>query len=216
MKNLFIVFLTTLAISSYSQIVNLTPKIGFAYANFYWDRPEKPKFRPGLSAGLSTEYKISMNKYLESGLEWIQKGGVFSDEPNGFSDIKSTSNYTFNYVNIPVFLKIYLDKRNKSFFKVGLFSGYLVQATLRENISYPTGISTTKKEKEDLKQINRFDIGMGTGVGYRIKITTKNSLLMELRFDLSFSTQSKPWYSVYELRNINYLIYLGYEFSKFR
>jgi hypothetical protein len=145
MKKTIILAITVvvLATSAFAQKkVEFGVKAGMNFAQEYIEEGSTD-MRVGLHAGIFTEFFISNRFGLQTELQYSMQGGKDNDGTE-----------KFDYINLPIMLKIYVLKRDLSI-DAGVQPGYLISAER-------TGFGDVSELFD-----NKFDVAIGFGVSYK-------------------------------------------------
>jgi len=192
---ILVLSLFTLVQSSSNAQISLRPYVGLNYSGFYFPKPdfyneyssemktqwqdEKDKFnyRPLINAGFHVDIPVSDYFSMETGLRFIQKGGVFKDlEDDGFGYmLKFENRMRYDVIEVPILLNYNMEIGDAILtISGGPTVGGIVN--LRQKIAITESFdgetySETFDTKEDaemkndlLSEINRFDLGANLGV----------------------------------------------------
>lgn len=172
---------------------------------------EKPIGESGLSLGLYTNYRLSKRFSLQVGIGLAEKGAKHTLVIEGFPYGPVDVTYNTEHIEIPVWLKFYVIKKEKIRLYTGA-GGYLAFLTkgryLFENEFIPSFT-------EDMKDLKKSDMGMLFNWGLEVKVA-HFLVHLEYRFtlgltDISFPTG--PGAPGVNLRNLAYVALLGVSFN---
>jgi opacity protein-like surface antigen len=169
--------------------------------------------RIGYSAGLGTEYAISPQIAIKSGISYERKGSnpdltMTNNSGEGMGTLKVKNNY--DYLVVPVLVSFSTKGKVKDYFNAGPYVGYLIsQKTIMgsfDNIPATT-IDGTDKTK-------RIDFGLSLGCGLSIPVGDK--LLFDLGLKGNFglintSKKVEPYSGDIKTNSIALLIGLKYK-----
>ena len=184
---LHILFFCFLSIYAQAQLVSITPKGGINFSDFYTKTYANSSFKMGMSFGLSADYKLNKMMYFKSELGFEQKGFKFFNnvDVNGTSQIGSY--YTYNYLNLPVLLKLKIGNKKNIFINSGIYAGYMISGKERFK-STVDGIYPEQKVAMNMQNRNRFDFGLALGGGFGIPFFYKKTVALELRYDFALTS----------------------------
>lgn len=123
---------------------------------------------------------------LEIDVLWAQKGYDidFYDDVNLDNVYNS---WVFNYVDIPVLLKLYPTRTSPLYFGLGLYLGVYMSGTV--SIEYETLTSLNSEPNiEDVRELNTLDFGGLVNLGLDLPIGRKAELALEVRLGMGFNT----------------------------
>jgi hypothetical protein len=139
--------------------------------------------------GASAVYELSSKFAIKPELLIEQKGFmskiVFTDL-NGRPTGTATSPVTWNYLVLPVQFRYGFFKNNFVFISAGSYAGYMLWAADR---FINDGSLDSNREKLDIHQFHRFEMGINAGGGIDIPLHGENKLEVEFRYDRSFRDQ---------------------------
>jgi hypothetical protein len=139
---ILVIAVIVVATGAFAQKVEFGIKAGMNSAQEYIEEGSTD-MRIGLHAGVFAEFFISNRLGLQTELQYSMQGG---------KDNQGTEK--FDYVNLPIILKIYVLKRDLSI-DAGVQPGYLISAT-----------RTGRGDVYDFFD-NKYDIALGFGVSYK-------------------------------------------------
>jgi hypothetical protein len=129
-----------------------------------------PKSKFGADLALIAEFGLGEVIAISPEFHWLQKGAKIEDIGGTFEE----SSRTFNYLEIPVLLKLKFDQEGGFFFFAGPSIGYLFDATDKD------GDGNT--EDIDLADFKRAELGAHLGGGIGI-----GPLKIDVRYIIGFS-----------------------------
>lgn len=164
MKKLLVV--VALALFSFANaqvkergVIEITPKIGSSSFAEYTDN-ESTDFNSGVSFGVTTDYYFNDRWSLRSGLLFDKMGGEYELDNVRFED-------KINYVSIPVNANWHFGSTRKWNLNFGLSPSFLTSAST-------AGI--------DIKNgLESFQLGISYGIGYKIEVTPKFGILIDMQ-----------------------------------
>jgi hypothetical protein len=177
-----------------AQFVSLMPKGGVTFSDFYTATYAKSSFKTGMTFGISADYKLNIEKlFLKGELGFEQKGAKYLDlyamDAGGSSSGGSTY-YTYNYINLPILLKLKIGSKNNFFLNTGIYTGYLISGVERYQGTFE-GQYIDQKNAMDMQNHKRLDFGLAFGGGVGIPILTKDKVMLEARYDFALTTSNK-------------------------
>ena len=129
--------------------------------------------------GITFEYNFSKNLSVRSSLSYERKGVQYQNEsPN----ISGTIYSYFDYINLPILLRVYLDKGNHLFVNGGPYFGYLINQV---------DIFKGEHSSYEMWSYQHIDLGMTIGIGGCFKIFGNMRMSIELRDLLGLYNISK-------------------------
>jgi hypothetical protein len=183
-KRLLFILLTAASVSAQQKKMDFGINAGITYATFRGNYfVDDTQGSPNFLVGITGEYKIDILFSVIANINYSRKSiksydATYPGWENGtinFDDSPVTvkNSTIFQYITIPVMLKMMLWGDNKLYMNGGGYYSHLVDVS-----NYTDG------EKSDLDFNSGFvksDMGLVLGVGYRITIDNANSLNIELR-----------------------------------
>jgi len=188
--------------SLYSQ-VTFIPKAGVTLSNVAFSDDIKDSWgadfgsKIGFTVGIAAEIPLGSETWaIQPELLWIQKGYSYKYEEGGY---KEDYNYTFNYLELPVLVKI----RSGNFYAVaGPSIGYGIigkyNGTYSENgdeiddsdLVYFGGDASDYDEDEEWVD-NALDVGIQLGAGVEVSV-----IVIELRYGFGLTNlyDERPGY----------------------
>lgn len=158
------IILTTVAILSFGfanaqsrekGTIELTPQIGYANSNFYGDSDIFADPLTSVTYGVGADYFFNDRWSLRSGLIMQTMGAVDDFD----QELK------LQFLTIPVNANWHFGSTRKWNLNFGPSIGFLTSAKL---------------ESEDVKdKINSTEIGLNVGIGYKIQVSSKFSILID-------------------------------------
>ena len=145
----------------------------------------------GFQIGGIFEIGINEKISIQPELVFIQKGIKIEDSDNfGGQQIDSKTNFFFNYLDLPVLLKIKFGNAESTnfFFTVGPAFGFALSGKVKSEVTF--GGETEKGEEDfefgDDDGVNRFDVSASVGAGVNIPVGPGN-LFIEARYLLGLT-----------------------------
>lgn len=173
---------------------------GISLANLYAGEYEEFSSKLGFAVGGYLDIQLNKIIGIQPQILFSQKGG----REDYYGNLESV--YSFNYLELPILVKISFPNVISPFIVVGPSIGMNL-------FGHETIKAKEEQEGSDYKQkfnfsFNIFDIGIVGGVGVKLPITNQNKISLQARygFDL-FKIKSFG-----DLKNKNFLFLLGYEF----
>ena len=165
--------------------IEITPKIGNSRF-FESNEDDASGYNSGVEFGATIDYYFNNRWSLRSGLIFQKMGGrskvKLSDinpsiidffDPSFNPNSSITVEDKFNYVSIPVNANWHFGSTRKWNLNFGLSPSFLTSANIVIN-----GI----KSKIPKSDIESFQLGFSYGIGYKIEITKKFGLLIDVQF----------------------------------
>lgn len=194
------------------QLVSLTPKGGISFSNNYIATLAKSSFKAGMAFGISVDYNLNKKKLLlKSELGFEQKGAKYLYTIGNEGSSSDGEYYTYNYVNLPILLKLKIGNKNNFFVNTGIYTGYLISGVHRVQFTID-GEYQKQKVPMVMQNHQRIDFGLVLGGGVGIPISTKDKILLEARYDFAL-TSSNGSDSMLFPKQHTFEFTLGYEFG---
>lgn len=207
MKKSFIsLFFILVSAFSFGQFITITPKVGLTYSTL---RRFKQDYKPGFLIGISSEYFLSPNLALKPELLLEQKGNLERGVTNTISGkLSAYKRYiTWDYLSIPILLKLTPFQNKHVFLDGGGYAGYLVKMT--EGMKYKTeGDANDFTSKKDISNFRRWDVGYSFGGGIYIPVRENNKIQIDLRFNRSVELEQNAFPTTF-----TFSFSLGYSFG---
>lgn len=208
MKRLFVFITTFISLSVLGQDKNPTQKIliGFNFSPDYGSRTlknndgssssnlviksrndiEVAKF--GFTTGLNVCFNLSQLVELETGIQFSNKGFKTKNQdlvyfpPNPSLPTKAKTNYTYEYIGIPLKAKFSFGKDKIQFLSsIGFMTNFLLNVKQTNIYEYSNG-KTEKKKQTSASGFKKVDISPMVSVGIVYKLNNKIHLLAEPTF----------------------------------
>ena len=155
------------------------------------DDIEKAKF--GYTTGLNVTFHFSDLLGFETGVQYSNKGYKTKEQdltyfpPNNSLPNKATTNYSYQYIGIPLKAKFTFGKSRTRFISsAGFMTNFLLNVKQSTNYKYPDG-KTEKKNQSSTSGFNKIDISPMVSIGVDYKLTGKIHLSAEPTFRLGLS-----------------------------
>jgi len=178
------------AFSARGQLVSLTPKGGVTFSDFYTETYAKSSIKAGMAFGISVDYNLNKKKlFLNCELGFEQKGTKYLYTLDAEGSSNDGSYYTYNYLNLPILLKLKIGTKNNFFINTGVYTGYLISGVERFKGNVE-GEYLDQKAKMDMQNHKRLDLGLVLGGGVGIPILTKDKILIEVRYDFALTSSN--------------------------
>ncbi|MBO0359839.1 PorT family protein [Hymenobacter sp. BT186] len=187
-----------LAPAAHAQGIRLGVKAGANLSNLSGDLTDEDRFqnKVGFHGGVMLNVGLIDDGFLSLQPEVLfsQKGFEF-DENRLFGLYNNKGNVTYNYLDVPVLLKI---KAGGFYVEAGPQYSYLLKIK-DESTRTIAGVITARSESErNIDNINRNELGYAAGLGYQSEL----GLLIGLRYNGSLTDFAKNnTYYNGELRN---------------
>ena len=160
-----------------------SPSVSLLWGNSYAKKYSKPTV--GFSAGITFRYNLP--KYLSVGTDItferegnLTKSDATDSEGNVIGEIVAT--IRLDYLTIPVLAKFSIGNKIKFFFNAGPHFGYLIAASAAWDV--PSQFSSVPPITDQTDNFKRFDIGLTTGLGLTVPVTSKFLISAEVRNNL--------------------------------
>lgn len=155
--------------------IELLPQIGYSSANYYGEENLNNSSLSSVTFGVGADYFFNNRWSLRSGLHYQTMG----------SEITSSYEEKLNYLTIPVNANWHFGSTRKWNLNFGPSFGFLMSA---------------KGGGEDIKDLaNTFQFGLAYGIGYKIQVNEKFSILIDFQGMSGLSEVPKE--SDYTLKN---------------
>lgn len=224
MKKLFLfaIAMYCLVLNSFAQTTEATESIpesaelkrirfgAFIAPSLSWMKPTAAKdgsqtqenggSKMGFAYGLMADYQLTDNYTIATGLTVNSSGGkVNTNNPAaGINEVsKSSFNYSLQYIEIPVALKLKTDKIGQCVFfgQAGMSLGINIGKKATYNVEQKTGDTTSNTIKADQKEKLSGSFGniapillqMNLGIGVQYAINKKLDAYIGLFFNNSFA-----------------------------
>jgi len=140
--------------------------------------------RLGFLIGGHMDISITGTFSVQPELLYVQKGAEFTIEED--IDLRSTTNWKYDYIELPVLLKLHLGERDiKPVIFAGPSIGYNINAKAE---SLTNEISETENLKDDTRP---FEFGLYFGAGGVMNLSQSTALTIHLRYSLGLSDVDK-------------------------
>lgn len=191
--NISLLFISPLSYSQNSKM-KFGIQTGLNYSNLrgYEVTPtpyytESPAF--AYLGGINLEYQIKEKLYLKFNLNYERKVQKTDNIVELFSDFEYnvyefTTKKKFDYLVLPMMLKYNLTDVNSFYLKGGVFVGYLIKATLTNDLN------SSEFEKVEL-DYKKLDLGFSFGLGKNFELNQNNSIYFEIRENLGLLNINK-------------------------
>jgi len=192
MRNIILTLLATISISASGQSL-IGIKGGLSFTNVSSsDFLENNNTRTGFSGGLSYEYFLKDNHSISVDFVINQRGFtndiIFLDSQGNPTGQKSTVEFNYDYLSLPIKTGIYLGQKVSAFGNIGVVPSILVKAETIV-LSYEAGGIEYPGENYDVKErVNKFDFAGLIEIGANYKATNKLWLFSSLTYQYSFTT----------------------------
>jgi hypothetical protein len=143
----------------------------------------------GFSAGVTFQYNFKKLISLRTDIAFERKGSVWEGETtdeNGNSLGEITTHSNFDYLTLPLLIRLSLGKKIIYFINTGPYFGFLIKQT-----SVTRGDEIRTLTNDNTSDFNRFDIGISVGLGLSIPISKQFLVSFEIRDDLGLYNVSK-------------------------
>ncbi|MSP72808.1 MAG: PorT family protein [Myxococcales bacterium] len=147
----------------------------------------------GFDAGLRVLRYLAPFADFETGLAYTIKGYqlVLSDpEPNDMDDLEVTSADTFNYVEVPLMMRLAMPGATvKPFFHGGIYVAFLVSSERAITAKYEYGMDDpgSVSVTPEVPGASGFDAGLRVGAGLEYRVTDAFSIMAEIDFERGFT-----------------------------
>jgi len=172
---------------------------------------EKPIGESGLSLGVYTNYRLSKRFSLQVGIGLAEKGAKHNLVIEGFPYGPVDITYNTEHIEIPVWLKFYVIKKEKIRLYTGA-GGYFAYLTKGQYTFENEFIPSFTEDMDDLK---KSDIGMMFNWGLEVKVA-HFLFHLEYRYSMGFtdiSFPTGPGTPGVNLRNMAHVALFGVSFN---
>ena len=167
MKNFIFLSIFFTSFCGFSQnrekgTIELSPIVGFSSSNYYSSEQLNNSSITGVDFGINSDYYFNDRWSLRSGLLLQTMGSEFNGF-NGFQIVKFEDK--LKYLTIPINANWHFGSTRKWNLNFGPSVGFLMSA---------------KTNNEDVKEFaESFQLGLNVGIGYKIEVTNKFSILLD-------------------------------------
>jgi len=148
------------------------------------------------TSGINVSRKLFSIFAIETGLNYNKRGYVF-DSASTTGNYTINQSYIYNYLQIPVRLKIFIPKGRYNFYITGGVSGMMLVDALKSSTETKNGLPSVSQEKLTNAVVNRFNYNMLFGVGLDYRITKRFYLKVEPTFSKTLDSIRKDKLSTY-------------------
>ena len=204
MKKLFTVLFIFVAFTSISLAqMQIGPKAGLNLANLNGDDVEDTDSKTGFCGGLFFMYKFSEMFGIQPEAYYTMKGAT---EKLDFEGTTVDITYTFDYIEVPILLKLLIPIQNSSI-NPAIFAGPFVGFNTTAKVKAEAEGQSAEEDLEDVKS-TEFGLAFGGGIGFPIG---KNELGFDIRYVLGLSTLDDSAEEA-DVKNsvINFNVYFGF------
>ncbi|GAB3301087.1 porin family protein [Hymenobacter tenuis] len=170
-----------------AQGVRLGIKGGANLSNLSGDLNNKDGYdnKLGFHGGVMLNADVTGDGFfsIQPEVLFSQKGFDYN-ESSAFGVYKNTGSVTYNYIDVPVLLKI---NAGGLFFEAGPQYSYLLKVKDESTRTLNGNIIARTSGEADLDDVNRNEIGYAAGLGYQSEM----GLLLGLRYNGSFTDFAK-------------------------
>lgn len=209
-----LVSLMGLGASAQELPVRFGVEAGLNLSNSSWDAGSlDKKARVGFQVGVTADYAITDEWYLQSGLSFTTKGAKVEGESNIGGDVITRGKLTVNqmYLQLPVYAayKIEVMPGTRIVFNAGPYVAYGVGGKTKLSGSIPI-INGGANIEDDINTfggegiLNRFDFGLGAGVGVEF-----GHIVANIRYELGLVNIGQD---NLDYKNRNAALTVGYKF----
>lgn len=166
----------------------------------------------GFSSGFTFQYNFPKLISIRTNISFERKGlttqGTATDEyGNQIGEI--TFHSKFDYLTIPLLVRLTFGKKINFFINAGPYIGYLIQ---QKNVIEAFG-EYPKTETDNTDNFKRTDFGITTGLGARFPIKSKLFLSLEIRNNLGLTNiSSVPVVNDGTIKTNSTIILIGIEY----
>jgi hypothetical protein len=182
----------SLAVTAQKKHNQIGFEAGFNYSslrgNDFINEYHDPRF--GYACGVIVELNFKDNVSLRSGIGYELKGSLVTlpvTDENGLPDGNMYFKENFDYLNVPLYMRVGFGRDANFFINLGPYIGYLLKET-----EYVEAKGEYPKRTTDLTPMfKKTELGFSAGFGYKYPIKQKFSVLFELRDNLGLSYINK-------------------------
>lgn len=198
------------------------PSVISLYGNSFTNEHNKPAC--GFSTAITFQYNFQKILSLRTDIAFERKGSLFpynfiATDQNGSNIgsviLKESNNY--DYLTIPLLLRATFGDKIKIFVNAGPYLGALLQSKTitRSNGGEMYGFPA-KTVANESHNLNRFDIGITTGVGLQLPLNEGFAISFEVRNNSGLYNITKQFPGSIALKNnsTNFLFGFSYAFGK--
>lgn len=196
MKKILFILAIKLSFSGVCQAqkIKIGINVGPTYSGFRGMNVPTVDYKYGLGfmAGVSVDYYLRENLSIKANLSYDRKannGESFYELRVNFDDPPRVYDQTiknqYDYLTLPIMVKLGFGKNNRFFVNGGPFVGYLLHSETRSSSTSESTIELFYEAPLNTTGFNkRFDYGLSAGIGKSFNITGKNDLVLEIRDNL--------------------------------
>ncbi|KUG06349.1 porin family protein [Solirubrum puertoriconensis] len=208
-------FLALATLSAQAQGIRFGVKAGANYSNLAGDVVDEDRYESkfGVHGGLMLNVGLVDDGFLSLQPEILfsQKGFKYADRDVtiGNDRLRFTGKLTYNYLDVPVLLKI---NAGGLFFEAGPQFGYLLSASDDIEVTRNGQTQTSSQNYSDLDDVKRTEVGYAAGLGFQ----AKSGPMIGLRYNGSFTDFADDGYQGDEFRNARnsvFLLSVGFMFG---
>ena len=210
-------------VSNQRSKAQLIIHFGPTFATFRGDA-ESTQRKLGFAGGISIEIPInsSSGNYFDFTLLYEQKGARFNNqtiENNTIEYDVTDMKESLEYITLATTYKKYFDKKQTVFGRIGVYAGYLYEATGSGNFKSSSS-SEAKNISISIKDYyTAIDVGGSIGLGFRVPLQTgkfQSDLIFDARYNFSFfdinNAADYTSSAGTEIFNANFLLMAGIRF----
>lgn len=218
----------TVAVTAQPQVgtFSIIPRIGVTIAKITGDdvynlgmnsglaEASKPKYKPGMMAGIDFEYQITSKIAASIGAYYSRQGEKYDDitEVHDFttkqwSEVRDWKQH-HDYINVPLMVSGYIAKDLAV--KIGVQTGFntsakmeYTQASFYRNESGEASTESVKKEKGDVK-VKKVDVSIPVGLSYEYM-----NVILDARYNIGVTKV----YDFCDGKNSVFTFSVGYRFN---
>lgn len=162
------------------------------------------------TSGIMVSRKLFSVLAFETGLNYNKRGYTFdSSALSGNYGIKNT--YVYNYLQVPVRLKLFIPSGKWNFYITGGVSGMMLVDALKNSVETKNGIPNVSQDKLKIEALKQFNYNMLFGVGLDYELLKRLYFKVEPSFSKTLDSIRKDNFKTYLYSsgvNVGFLIVL--------
>lgn len=169
------------------------------------------------TSGMMVSRKLFGVMAFETGLNYNKRGFVF-DSSSIFGNYSLSTTYIYNYLQVPVRLKLFIPSGKWNFYITGGVSGMMLLDALKNSVETKNGIPSVAQDKLKNEALKQFNYNMLFGVGLDYQLLKRLFLKVEPTFSKTLESIRKDNLQTYLYStglNVGFLVVLKKGNSKF-